>query len=172
MDKTKNIVLATCLLATATTTAGNGTVTNCPGLTDDPAVVAGKDSVINFSKTGYANSLDTDLGRAMELNADFSKNLGKIKPLHGVNNSPITYGEALPEFTEAGIPFMRTHDSAGAFGGARFIDVSNIFPDMDADENSPASYDFAFTDAYIKGIIASGTKPPQTQSLSHKSSQR
>ncbi|MBO7327764.1 MAG: hypothetical protein J6W00_03210 [Lentisphaeria bacterium] len=158
MNKIKNIASATCSLATATIIASNGTVTNCPGLTDDPAAVAGKDTVITFSKAGYANSLDTDLGRAMELKVDFSKNLGKIKPLHGVNNSPVTYGEALPEFTEAGIPFMRTHDTGGTFGGARFIDVSNIFPDMDAEENDPASYDFAFTDAYIKGIIASGTK--------------
>ena len=42
------------------------------------AAVAGKDAVITFSKTGYANSLDTDLGRAMELKVDFSKNTGKI----------------------------------------------------------------------------------------------
>ncbi len=90
------------------------------------------------------------------LSVDFSRIIGKIKPLHGVNNSPVTYGDALPAFSEAGIPYVRTHDTAGAYGGTHFIDVPNIFPDFEADPENPASYDFAFTDAYLKGLTASG----------------
>ncbi len=92
------------------------------------------------------------------IKVDFSKATGVIKPLHGINNSPVTYGRELPELREAGIPFVRLHDSAGAFGGTYFVDVPNIFPDFEADPEDPASYDFAFTDAYLKGLTASGVK--------------
>jgi hypothetical protein len=89
---------------------------------------------------------------------DFSKQVGAVKALHGINNSPITHGEELPEFTAAGIPFVRLHDACGAFGGTYFVDVPNVFPNFDADPDDPSSYDFAFTDAYLKGLIASGVK--------------
>ncbi len=89
---------------------------------------------------------------------DFTKTCGKIKPLHGVNNSPMVLNKDIPTFTDAGIPYMRTHDTAFAFGGTRYIDVPNIFPNFDADENDPESYDFAFTDAYLRSVAASGTK--------------
>lgn len=81
-----------------------------------------------------------------------------MKPLHGVNNSPTALRGPVKTFTDAGIPYMRTHDSMGAFGGTHYIDIPNIFRDFDADENDPASYDFAFTDAYIGNIIKSGTQ--------------
>lgn len=81
-----------------------------------------------------------------------------MKPLHGINNSPMTYGDPLPELRDAGIPYVRLHDTAGAFGGTYFVDVPNIFPDFEADPDDPASYDFAYTDAYLKGLIASGVK--------------
>ncbi len=43
-------------------------------------------------------------------------------------------------------------------GGAHFVDVPNIFPDFDADENDPRNYDFTLTDEYIGSIVAAGTK--------------
>lgn len=89
---------------------------------------------------------------------DFSVRTGKIKPMHAVNNSPLRLGTEQKEFRLAGIPYMRTHDTVGAWGGTRYIDIPNIFPDFDADENDPASYDFAFTDAYLKPIVESGCK--------------
>jgi len=92
------------------------------------------------------------------IKVDFSKTTGVVKPLHGINNSPLTYGDELPELKNAGIPFVRLHDSGGAFGGTYLVDVPNIFPDFEADPNDPASYDFAFTDAYLKGLTASGMK--------------
>lgn len=92
------------------------------------------------------------------IKVDFSKSVGSIRPLHGINNSPITYGEPLPELKEAGIPYVRLHDAVGLFGGSHFVDVPNIFPDFHADPEDPSAYDFAFTDAYFKGLIASGVK--------------
>lgn len=43
---------------------------------------------------------------------DFQKNCGAVKPLHGVNNSPMRLNGTQPEFQAAGIPFVRTHDPA------------------------------------------------------------
>ena len=93
-----------------------------------------------------------------EILVDFARPLGSIKPLHGINNSPMTYGEPLPDLSEAGIPYVRLHDAAGAYGGAHFVDIPNVFPDFDADPDDPASYDFAFTDAYLAGLVASGVE--------------
>ena len=95
---------------------------------------------------------------SLSVSFDFNKVTSKMKPLHGVNNSPAALRKPVQSFTDAGIPYMRTHDTMGAFGGTHFIDVPNIFRDFDADENDPESYDFAFTDAYIGNIIKSGTQ--------------
>lgn len=92
---------------------------------------------------------------------DFGKSAGRIKPLHGVNNAPMRYdarGGKQKEFKDAGIPFMRTHDTYGAWGGGHFIDIPNIFPDFDADETDPKNYDFAFTDEYLKPIVNAGCR--------------
>ena len=90
---------------------------------------------------------------------DFSDQTGKfIKPLHGINNSPISLYKPLVELQDAGIPFVRLHDTAGAFGGNSYVDVPNIFPNFDDDENDPASYRFEFTDAYLKQLHASRIK--------------
>ena len=83
----------------------------------------------------------------LSVSFDFNKVTAEMKPLHGVNNSPMALRKPIQSFTDAGIPYMRTHDTMGAFGGAHYIDVPNIFRDFDANENDPDAYDFAFTDA-------------------------
>ena len=91
---------------------------------------------------------------------DFRRQTGAVKPLHGVNNAPmrIPEGSRQDELHKAGIPFMRTHDTAGMWGGGHYVDIPNVFPDFDADENDPASYDFAFTDAFFKPIVEAGVE--------------
>ena len=94
--------------------------------------------------------------------ADFSSSVGKIKPMHSVNNGPAaSRGMANDRyFTEAGFPFARNHDAAfcAAYGGSHTVDIIAIFPNFDADENDPASYDFQLTDEYCARIQATGTK--------------
>ena len=92
------------------------------------------------------------------LKIDFSKTIGKMKPLHGVNNSPMAWETEVPGFAEAGIPYCRLHDAAGPFGGSHYVDINNVFPNFDADPSDPESYDFVFTDTYIKCIEAAGTE--------------
>ncbi len=91
---------------------------------------------------------------------DFTKSAGRMKPLHGVDNAPVRVrpGDRQDEYRKAGIPFMRTHDTAAMWGGTHYVDVPNVFPDFSADENDPASYDFAFSDAYLKPVVEAGTE--------------
>jgi len=93
---------------------------------------------------------------------DFNKVTGMIKPMHAVNNPPTVPFDAYGlygKMREANIPYVRLHDTGGAFGGARYVDVENIFPDFSADEKDPASYDFAFTDALLSSLAKAGLKP-------------
>ena len=88
---------------------------------------------------------------------DFGEVTGPVKELNGVNNAPIRFNDMQWEMHNANIPFVRTHDTFGAWGG-KFVDIHNVFPDFTADENDPKSYDFAFTDRYLKSIVDAGVK--------------
>ena len=95
------------------------------------------------------------------INVNFSKNAGPIKAMHGVGQPPM-HGLSTGYFhylSDAAIPYSRLHDVAGWFGGNMFVDIPNIFRDFDADENDPASYDFAFTDILISGLVAHNCMP-------------
>ena len=92
---------------------------------------------------------------------DFSKTLGKIKPLHGVNNGCHTYDfvyNTSEYFKEAGFPYSRLHDPEYPYGSGEFVDIHCVFRNFDADPEDPASYNFACTDAYLKAIVNSGTQ--------------
>ena len=101
----------------------------------------------------------------MKFHVDFGKIKGKIKPMHAVGQPPFTGGFCTFNFSpmqvlkDANIPYSRLHDVGGVFGGNRFVDIPNIFRDFDADETNPDSYDFAFTDELIKGLVTYGVKP-------------
>ena len=95
------------------------------------------------------------------IRVDFSKQTGRIKPMHGVGQPPF-FGLDFSMFrylTEAGIPFSRLHDVGGWFGGSRFVDIPNLFPDFGADPADPESYDFAFTDRLITALVKAGVEP-------------
>lgn len=96
-----------------------------------------------------------------QIAVDFDKVIGPIKPMHCINNAPIcgTSADLFPYIKQAGIPYARLHDTGGAYGGGRFVDIHNIFRDFDADVEDEASYDFAFTDWLLENIIAQGTSP-------------
>jgi len=97
----------------------------------------------------------------MNLNIDFSKTKGKIKPIHGVGNGPVTgrfTRNHTKEFIEARIPYSRLHDTEGSMGSGEFVNIHCIFKNFDADVNDPASYSFECTDVYLNDIINAGTK--------------
>ncbi len=97
----------------------------------------------------------------MNFTVDFTKEVGKIKPMHGVGQPPML-GVGTGYFhylTEAKIPYSRLHDVGGAYGGNMYVDIPNVFRDFDADENDPANYDFAFTDILMQGLVKAGCEP-------------
>lgn len=95
------------------------------------------------------------------MRVDFNRIINHIKPMHAVGQPPILgiSTEMFCYLEEAHIPYSRLHDVGGWFGGNMFVDVPNVFRDFNADENDPASYDFAFTDIIIKDLIKSGCEP-------------
>ena len=90
--------------------------------------------------------------------------LAKIKPLHGTVNGPVANhdgsGGTMDAFREMGIPCVRVHDSSffDNYGGEHTVDISGIFPDFDKDPYDEASYDFFYTDMYLKRIQDAGSK--------------
>ncbi len=101
----------------------------------------------------------------MKLHFDFEKIIGKIKPMHAVGQPPLGVSDngiddsMFHYLTEANIPYARLHDTGGYFAANLFVDIPNLFRNFDADENDPASYDFAFTDALFVKMIEAGIEP-------------
>lgn len=95
------------------------------------------------------------------LKVDFSKKVGKMKPMHACGGGPKQGGRyltfnAIEEFKDIGIPCCRLHDIEGAYSMMQFVDVHNIFPDFDAEVDDPSAYNFEPTDEYLKGIKEAG----------------
>jgi len=95
---------------------------------------------------------------------DLTKKLGKVKPMHAVNNGPggseVRGTSNIEYFRAAGIPYARNHDASfySGYGGEHTVDVHRIFKNFDADENDPKNYVFGPTDAYLKSIDSAGVK--------------
>ena len=96
---------------------------------------------------------------------DVANDVRAIKPMNAVNNGPVgarsnqSRGN-FADFRALRVPYARTHDSINqATSNGHTVDISAVFPDFEADENDPASYDFAYTDKFLETIIAAGTKP-------------
>ena len=109
----------------------------------------------NAEMNGY------DIEKKYNVSIDTGKTTGKIRPLHGVNNAPYYYGSAgkLHYLKEAHIPYSRLHDTCGPYGGNRYVDIANIFPDFDADETDGSNYDFIATDHLLTNLCENGAEP-------------
>ena len=102
---------------------------------------------------------------AVRVTVDPFHALGPVKPMNAVNNGPVVARADqsrgnFADFRALRIPYARTHDSINeATSNGHTVDISAVFPDFEADENDPASYDFAYTDAFLETIVAAGAKP-------------
>lgn len=95
------------------------------------------------------------------LNIDWNKKIKPMKPVHGVNQAP-THNLLTKNFhylTEAGIPYARLHDFLIMTAHCNPVDIPGMFPDFNKDPKDPASYDFAFADVLIKGLVDAGVEP-------------
>ena len=100
-----------------------------------------------------------------KITVDFSKKLGKIKPMHCVNNGPACQSNSDLEdtnfylFKDLCIPYARNHDASfyAQYGLEHTVDIHAVFPNFDADPYDPKSYDFTCTDDYIYMTEQAGT---------------
>ncbi|MBQ8731797.1 MAG: hypothetical protein IJY82_03105 [Oscillospiraceae bacterium] len=93
----------------------------------------------------------------VKLSVDFSQDLGPIKPLNGINNGPLCFGETIDlsdRFREAKFPYSRLHDPN--WPHPYEVDIHTVFPDFSRDPARPESYQFRRTDEYIASIKNTG----------------
>jgi hypothetical protein len=100
----------------------------------------------------------SDVTSASQVVVDASARVGTIRPLHGVNNGPLNFGEMVdvsPYYHQLNIALARLHDCE--WPEPDVVDIHAIFPDMHADPGLPDSYRFSRTDDYIGAIVNTGT---------------
>jgi len=88
-----------------------------------------------------------------ELTVDYSRIIGKIRPLNGGNLGPCLTPEDPVQRTDyklLEIPLTRLHDAPLTNSGMRLVDVHQIFGNWNADPEDPDSYYFDQTDEYIR----------------------
>ena len=94
---------------------------------------------------------------------DVDRVTGPVKPVNGVGQPPMVGGpksfRMMHWLKEAGIPYSRLHDVGGWLGQGLWVDIPNLFPDFEADENDPKSYAFDMTDALMKSLAENEVEP-------------
>lgn len=98
------------------------------------------------------------------ITVDFAKREGKIKPIGGLNAGPLLSVcgreyDLTDDYRLMNIPAVRLADVDPPYGKNQLVDVHCIFPDFDADPESPESYNFTETDKYIAAVRAAGAEP-------------
>ena len=100
----------------------------------------------------------SDMTERRLITVDFASVTGRVKPLHGMCNGPLSPGTDLGDlFLQMGVPRVRFADAGGKSAGM-YVNVSSIFPDASANEYDPLSYRFAPTDALLKAAAAGGAQ--------------
>ncbi|MBN1818987.1 MAG: hypothetical protein JW828_16620 [Sedimentisphaerales bacterium] len=96
---------------------------------------------------------------AAVIEVDCNDVCGKIRPLHGVNNGPLNFGQIvdLSEcYRQIRVPLVRLHDCE--WPSPEVVDIHAVFPCLDGDPDDPASYRFSQTDDYIRAIVDTGAQ--------------
>ena len=89
---------------------------------------------------------------------DFSVPVGKVKPMHGMCNGPVSYGADISHlFKEIGVPCVRFDCTDTPMSGYA-VDISRIFRNLEADPYDEANYDFAVTDKYVEAARLAGAE--------------
>lgn len=95
---------------------------------------------------------------AREIELDFQRTNGVVRPLHGVNLGPLCYRGTvdLSEYhRELGIPLVRLHDVVWV--NAEAVDIHTVFPDFRDDPSQAGNYRFEPTDDYLQAIVNTGS---------------
>jgi len=88
------------------------------------------------------------------IDVDFSKPVGTVKPLQQVHGGPIPRqrgaAQLHEQYKQIGVDYVRPQDNWP------FFDIDCIFPRMEADASSEASYNFSSTDPHVRAIKSIG----------------
>lgn len=104
---------------------------------------------------------EQDLGKMklenrVTIDVDYSRTIGKIRSLQGINAGPLPQrpleAPLLEQYKRIGVNYVRTHDVRGAF------DINVIFPDFQADPSKESSYTFKSTDLQVEAIRSVGAE--------------
>ena len=94
------------------------------------------------------------------VNIDFSRKIGKLKPVNCLNNGPLFGMDLDIDFTEQykemNPQLVRVSGIESPYASSRYLDIHCIFPDMELDERFDASYNFAPTDRYLAAVKETG----------------
>ena len=89
--------------------------------------------------------------------------IGVVKPVNGIGQPPMVGQLAnwsmMHYLKEAGVPYSRLHDVGGWMGRGLYVDVPNLFPDFEADEDDSTNYRFAYTDDLINALVKNDVEP-------------
>ena len=112
---------------------------------------------------------------ATNLQVDFSKSLGVVRPLHGINKGPLAPGglvDVTAALRELGVPQVRLHDCH--WPNPDVVDIHAVFPDFRASPRRASSYDFALTDEYLAATRKTGAQIVYRlgESIEHTSKRR
>ena len=94
---------------------------------------------------------------------DAGEVVGKIKVMNAVNNGPVVARNSQKRgnsqaYQDGNFGYARLHDAPIEWEWGHTVDISCVFPNFEADENDPKSYDFTLTDKLIKEIYDANTK--------------
>ena len=107
-------------------------------------------------------TLTSSAAREVEVSVGWDRPRGAIREVNSVGQPPVTGWVGTNMFhhlEKIGAKYSRLHDVGGPYGGGRFVDIPNVFPDFDADETDPKNYRFQFTDKLLEGLVAAGCEP-------------
>ncbi len=132
--------------------------------TDSVERLAENDSISGSSEEALKSSKQIGVKKqkpkpsSATVRVDFSVPVGRVKPMHGMCNGPVSYGADISDsFREIGVPLVR-FDCTDTAISRQAVDVSRIFKNRDADPSDPDSYDFACTDRYVDAAMLSGAQ--------------
>ncbi len=109
-------------------------------------------------KTAEKKKIELTKPQFATVKVDLSIETGKIKPMHGMCNGPVSYGADISSlFREIGVPYVRFDETDTAIS-AYAVDISRIFKDKNADPRNASNYDFSYTDKYIAAAYNSGAE--------------
>ncbi len=98
-------------------------------------------------------TIDADAGDTLRPTVDFSRQVGVIRPLHGVNGGPLCYRgmvDLRDYHRQLRLPSTRLHDVVWVNYDA--VDISTIFRDFRDDAAVAENYDFRATDDYLTAV--------------------